>query len=113
MYSSEKEIFDELINDIGEWGNSTFPKATQKSIIAHLKSKVNKELTPNCNPDELANIFILLAHLVQKRGLSLYDEVISQWIINKKRKRGKQNDEGFWEHLEDKCDCETNCGHTK
>ena len=96
---TEKDVFDALQLECGTWADKTFPTNTQQSIINHLKKEVTQELHPDCEPDELADCILLLIHLAHKRGLSLYDEVRKKFEINKARKWGKPNEQGFVEHI--------------
>lgn len=72
--------------NVGEWAEKTFPQSTQDSIIKHLQHEANVELTPDCNPEELADVFLLLLHLAHKRGVSLVQEARIKFLRNQERK---------------------------
>lgn len=93
-----KLSLEHLQKKLGDWGNATFPDATEKTVLKHLKSEVNKELHEGCNADELADVGILLCQLASKRGYSLFGLMYAKHEVNLKRKWGPQNDQGFWEH---------------
>jgi len=89
-----------LQKDLGDWAAVTFPDSTEESIIAHLRSEVNKELHPGCDSSELADVAILVCQLATKRNLRLFDLMNAKHAINLKRKWGPKNADGFWEHVE-------------
>ena len=89
-----------LQKGLGDWAAVTFPDSTEESIIAHLRSEVNEELHPGCDPSELADVAILVCQLATKRNLRLFDLMNAKHAINLKRKWGPKNADGFWEHVE-------------
>lgn len=100
-----EHFMQEFVWQYGRWARSTFPKADEASIIAHLRSEVNKELTPGCTADELADVFLLLAHLAHLRRYEKKDNTdLGADIINKAMKNmdrewaTEPNAEGFFPH---------------
>lgn len=91
----------ELADKIGHWQDKTFPSATQESIIAHLKKEVNTELYKDCNEYEIADCIMLLLGLARKRKISIERIVLEKFAINRQRKWGKPNTEGFVEHIKE------------
>lgn len=94
-----EKSFLKLQTEIGKWSCKTFPKSTQASVIAHIKDEVEKELIEDCDPEELADVAILLFGLAHRRGINLLDEIMAKFQKNKKRKWGPVNDKGFQEHV--------------
>jgi hypothetical protein len=91
---------EHLQKKLGDWGKETFPEADEVSVLKHLQSEVAKELYEGCNIDELADVGILLCQLATHRKLSLLDLMVAKHQVNKKRKWGPKNEQGFWEHTE-------------
>jgi hypothetical protein len=99
----------EFIDQYGAWARITFPLSDEASIIAHLRSEVTKELEPGCDITELADVFLLLAHLAYFRKLKrpardndLPGAIARKARINKERKWAqKPNKEGFFPHTEE------------
>ncbi len=91
-----------LCNDITDWQDKQFPTATVESKLKHLKSEIN-ELLDNPNDDmEYADCFMLLIGAADKARISLDALVFAvrkKLEINKKRKWGKSNKDGFTEHI--------------
>ena len=83
---------------VGEWGCETFSKATNTTIIAHLKREVN-ELEDDCDPEEAADCLLLLLHLAHREKFDLLAEAQKKFAINKKRKWGEPDSEGVVEHI--------------
>ena len=90
---------DDWQQNVGEWAEKTFPQSTQDSIIKHLQHEANVELMPDCDPEELADVALLLLHLAHKRGISLVQEMRNKFHRNQQRKWGEKNSQGFQEHL--------------
>lgn len=93
---------DDVVREIGEWGDKTFcPNGEYRghSIVAHLKKEV-KELRadPKCM-EEIADCFMLLAHLAHQNKESLTIAVMRKFEINKKRKWGEPDEQGVVEHI--------------
>ena len=94
--------FQNLWNEITEWQDKQFPEATVESKLKHLLVEVRDELLENhTDPLEYADAFMLLMGAADKAGLNLETVIIAikeKMEINKKRKWGKPNKDGFQEH---------------
>lgn len=97
----------ELFNQIIEWQNETFKKATSISKLAHLKKEL-KELEDDLafvRPQrrlEFADCFILLFGAASKDGMT-YEEIVlaieEKLKINKSRSWGEPDENGVVEHI--------------
>lgn len=93
---------NDLQHHLSAWTSKTFPSRTTASIMAHLRSET---LEVEKSPDDVtehADCLMLLMDAASLRGIA-FSEVISAAIdkleVNKRRKWGKPNAEGFVEHL--------------
>jgi len=90
-----------LQDEIGAWGDVTFPNSTQQTIIAHLRSEVNEEIAPDCDPEELADAATLVMQLAHKRKLNLDALVRAKFEKNKRRKWAWDEKAGFSRHVKE------------
>jgi NTP pyrophosphatase (non-canonical NTP hydrolase) len=106
---------DELQRDVGEWGNRTFPAATNESIFAHLRDEVdevdfavNDLRNPFHHPpedlfalgEECADCLMLLLHLAHRNGFSLIEEARKKFAINQQRTWTTDSGNGYIKHDE-------------
>lgn len=96
---TQQEAWDQLQVVIGTWGDKTFKKATNVSIINHLRREVEELAAPDSDPEELADCAMLLIHLAHKWRISLFVEIVRKFEINQKRKWGKPDAFGVVEHV--------------
>jgi hypothetical protein len=88
-------------HDSVPWSEKTFPQATAQSIASHILSEA-KELVKNpYDPAEAADIALLLGHLQYNLKITIALEAARKFAINKERKWGPVNNEGFVEHVRD------------
>lgn len=95
---------------ITTWQRETFPEGTAHSCILHLASEI-KELfgavTPEQLYEEFADCFLLLFGAADRAGMS-YDDICKaindKMKINRERKWGKPNGDGYVEHIKEKPD---------
>lgn len=85
-------------NEVGTWGDKTFPGGTPESIVAHLRREV-KELAASHDPEEAADCFLLLLHHAHRAGYDLLAEARKKLEINKKRQWGEPDENGIVEHI--------------
>lgn len=76
--------FDKVLNNVMRWQEDTFPKATAKSKLLHLREEIEELLMEISNPnyckedieDELADCYLLLFGASHKLGFSLTREIL-------------------------------------
>lgn len=98
---SAKGDLDALQREIGSWGDATFPNSTQASILAHLRDEVSREVTVDCDPEELADAAMLVIQLCHKRHLSLDSLLREKLTKNKARKWRFDPARGFSVHIQE------------
>lgn len=87
--------------DAGSWANQTFGKyQTVNGILNHLIKEVMEFLTTQ-EPDEAADIVLLLCQHAHEKGYDLLLEARKKHEINLKRKWGKPDKNGVIEHIRD------------
>lgn len=107
----EKQISDDdtqkLWDDITEWQDKQFPTSTVETKLKHLKKEVGELLDSPRDHMEYADCFLLLIGAARKAGLDLgavISTIREKLEINKKRKWGKPNKDGFTEHIKEEID---------
>lgn len=89
------KTLDEFQNEIGGWGNLTFPKSTPETVLAHFREEVAEflevapmmpELPDYDEAEEAADVFLLLLHFAHKKGFSLFDVTERKMAINRARR---------------------------
>ncbi len=97
-----KKSISDWQNDISSWAAKTFPEMTNQSIMAHLRKEVQEflnEQDPIARREEAVDIVHLLLELASNEDWLLEEELARKFEINKRRKWGKRNSEGFCEHM--------------
>ena len=103
--------FQAFQDEVGEWAEKTFPHSTVLTCINHLWREV-AELKDSadaaaitewngCDPEELADCFLLLLHIAHKIKANLLVEAVVKHGKNKKRTWGNPDAEGVSEHIKD------------
>jgi hypothetical protein len=88
-----------LQSDAGTWANNTFGKGqTIDGILNHLVKEVTEFLETQ-EPDEAADIVLLLCQHAHEKGYDLLAEARKKHEINVKRKWGKPDANGVIEHI--------------
>jgi NTP pyrophosphatase (non-canonical NTP hydrolase) len=88
------KTLDELQDEIGAWGDATFPKSTDQTVLAHFAEEANEFLAAASamphNPqydetEEAADVLRLLLHFAHKTGFSLSDAAERKMVKNRER----------------------------
>ena len=99
----EKYIFANtlsgLIAESAVWSEETFPQSTMKSIATHLAREAEELKNNPGDAMEMADIMLLLGHLVAITGTNLVDAGYKKLEINRQREWGKVDAEGVVEHV--------------
>jgi len=85
-------------NEVGTWGDKTFPASTPDSIVAHLAREVG-ELADHHDSEEASDCLLLLLHHAHREGYDLLAEARIKFEINKKRQWGEPDENGIVEHV--------------
>jgi len=94
----EKRVLDRLQDEIGAWGDKTFPGSTPSSVLKHLQKEIN-ELITDKNSVEAADCVMLIIHFAHKMRFSLLDAIRYKFDINKARQWGTPDADGVVEHV--------------
>lgn len=101
-----RQFFDHFQTEVGEWGEKTFPKSSERSIVRHLAAEVS-ELSGdlwshNNTQQEAADCLLLLFHLAHKMGFSLFEAASAKFEVNKDRKwETESGEKGYFKHVSD------------
>lgn len=95
----ERLTLEEVLADVLEWSNATFPDADPHSISSHLLLEAHELHRSPGDPGEIADVIMLVAHLAQKQDIDLVKAVADKLEICRKRTWGKPNKDGVIEHL--------------
>ena len=98
----------ELQHEIGAWGDATFPKSNERTVLAHFEEEVAEFLqevrhgeSVGAVLDELADCFILLIQFAHKSGFDLAAAAERKMAINRARKWNiKAEPAGHFKHVE-------------
>lgn len=92
------ESLPAMQREINEWQDRTFPHATPGSIMSHLAREV-MELGEAHEPDEAADVLILLIAHAEKCKYNLWAEVRKKMLVNLQREWQRPDKEGVVEHV--------------
>lgn len=90
-----RKALQSLQDEIGGWGDATFPKSTPETVLAHFREEVAEllEVAPmmpdhpsHDEAEEAADVFLLLLHFAHKKGFSLFDVTERKMAINRARR---------------------------
>lgn len=94
-----------------EWSDSTFGNQSAVSVLKHLRSEVKEAIAAIENHEgeyaidmEFADMYLLLLNACSRQGISfahLHESAISKMQLNRDRKWGEPNSEGFVTHIEE------------
>ena len=94
---------NDLQNDLKAWTEKQFPTRNMGSITNHLMSEIGELLENPNDIMEFADCFMLLVDAASYQGIHMSDiwrAMGEKLEINKKRKWGEPNKQGFVEHIE-------------
>lgn len=107
------KTLDEFQKEVGEWGDTTFPKSTLNSVVAHFSDESSEFIESFDNwytgkndilqcDVEAADCALLLLHYCFKRKISLMG--LMQWKMEQNKKRTWSNPDwrGVVRHEEEK-----------
>lgn len=96
----------QLQDEIGSWGDATFPNSTIDTVIAHLAEEVTEffddyRAGKDSQEEELADVLILMLHFAHKSFFSLAESVESKMAVNRARVwNTKPEPGGHFKHVE-------------
>lgn len=99
---------NDLQRRVGEWGEATFPTATNASIIRHLYDELD-ELDRAFSADgdramqvseEAADCLLILLYVAHRWGFSLIESAEVKMIVNRARTWNTATEAGYVKHDE-------------
>ncbi len=88
------------------WSRTTFPDATLKSTVEHLRREVQELADEPDSAEEMADCAILLAHaksrlddIAEDHNVNLPEAVREKLSVLRKRKWGEPDSDGVIEHV--------------
>lgn len=97
-----------LWDELADWQEKNFPKATQRSMIAHLRRELKELEKDPSDAMELADCFILLLGIARKGNYSAHafiENGLTKLEICKARKWGQPDKHGVYEHVREEATC--------
>lgn len=88
------KTIDEFQDEIGAWGDATFPMSTADTVIAHFWEEAQEFVEAALSvgngcmerwEEEAADTFLLLLHFAHKTGFSLHDATERKMATNRAR----------------------------
>ena len=95
------DSLDDVSRDATAWANETFPHATSASRAAHLAREALELKANPTDPEEMADVFMLLGHLAAGAGVDLAAAARAKLEKNRRRKWGAPDAEGVVEHIDE------------
>jgi hypothetical protein len=96
---NETASLDTLAREVHEWAAHTFPGTDERSKSKHLLREAKELADAPTDPEEMADVFILLANLAGFVGVNLAEAVAAKHAKNKARTWGKPDADGVVEHV--------------
>lgn len=99
--SRHRSSLDVAFGESTYWSNSQFPNATHESKAEHLLREAAELRANPTDPEEMADVFMLLAHLADGAHVNLARAVFDKLEKNRKRAWGEPDEFGVIEHVRD------------
>ena len=90
---------DEVLRETMTWADTTFPAATVESASEHMRREAMELWTSPRDPEEMADVVMLVAHLAHMQGIDLAAAIAGKLEKNRHRKWGKPDSQGVVEHV--------------
>ena len=100
VQQERQQSFNVLLTEISEWARKTFPEQSGHSISNHLYREAKELLAIPNDPEEMADVIMLVADLADYYGIDLKEAVRKKFEICKARTWGEPDSEGVYEHVE-------------
>jgi hypothetical protein len=84
-----------------DWANVQFPNSTPQSKAHHLAKEAHELANNPSDPEEMADVLGLFAHLADWDGVDLAGALRAKRLINQSRQWGTPDENGVIEHLRD------------
>lgn len=94
-----KLSLDAILREVGCWQASTFPNATPASCAEHLRREAEELADNPTDPEEMADVMMLLYGLSSSAGVDLRQAVADKLRKNRQRLWGQPDRHGVVEHI--------------
>jgi len=84
-----------------DWANVQFPNSTPQSKAHHLAKEAHELANNPSDPEEMADVLGLFAHLADWDGVDLAAALQTKRLVNESRQWGTPDENGVIEHLRD------------
>lgn len=94
-----RESLDATLAEVVAWQAETFPVATSRSRVEHLRREVLELVEDPSDPEEMADVLMLLAGLAAGEGVDLHAALRTKLEKNRARQWGEPDEHGVVEHV--------------
>ena len=95
---SNKKRLEDLLTEVVEWGQETFPTVSLRAKIEHLRREVLELQQQPTAAEELADIMMITAHIASDVGVDLTEAIANKFEIIKAREWEPPDADGVVEH---------------
>lgn len=95
------DSYDRLAREIVDWQHATFGHATPASCAAHLLDEAQELVKAPTDPEEMADVFLLIVGVADRAGIDLRGAVRGKLEKNKRRAWGPVQPNGVVYHVDD------------
>jgi predicted house-cleaning noncanonical NTP pyrophosphatase (MazG superfamily) len=96
---SPADSLEQVAVDAATWAAETFPNADNNSVAEHLLREVVELSSNPTDPEELADVFLLLSRLALTNGVDLAAAARAKLEKNRRRSWGEPDSKGVVEHV--------------
>lgn len=88
----------ELVNDIYQWAESTFPARTDTSMFLKMFKELGELIDAPDDPMEVADVLIMVLDYARRKNIDVASAITQKLAINRQRK-WKINPDGTMSHV--------------
>jgi len=90
----------EVLCEAVSWGHDTFPQETVQSLANHIAKEAKELQAAPTDPDEIADVLMLLAGLIDKAGVDVAEACRRKLAENRTRAWGEPGPDGVTHHIQ-------------
>lgn len=88
-----------VMREASAWADATFTQSTVQSIAAHLEREARELRAAPTDPEEMADVAMLLGHLIHRTGCDIVAAMRAKLMKNRARQWGTPDAEGVVVHV--------------
>lgn len=96
--SNNHKGLEDLLAEVVEWGEETFPTVNTRAKIEHLSREVEELRQHPTAAEEIADIMMITAHIAADSGIDLKEAIADKFEIVKAREWEEPDEDGVVEH---------------